>query len=731
MGQFYKGTEATFLDDAMFKLPYELMGSVIDKKDKEVEKAIEAKTALSALLDAKGLKVDDPRLQEIIGGYTNQVGDISSGIYGDAMNAARYMPKIEDLKRKITSDWKMGEVAKIQGNLANYNAWEEETKKQIDKAGNKVTPQQWELLKAKKLAEFKGTNYKSPDTYNTFAGEALLEKKPTDEFIDGMFKEKVGTLKSVSWDNEKGNWRVQGERGTAGFTDAELKNAYKAALAADPNQLGAMQQLNSLGVPGYQESLFDQKGVPIVDDTVNNAFNRELEYAKQKYGIVNVKRSDSNSLSETGKQELAYGIKQRDEEQPVGYSFSKTQKHVLTHDYKTYNDTKTNIINAKNNLLTTLANKLNLSGEERKNLAKEIGAGNYSRILKGIPDSEGYVEQFKELFAEQKLQGEVEKDYNQWANKTIKDSKGNIIITLTEKGKKRNIAINPKTEEGKSRLFNIYSNQPGYQKNVSTEYIADNISANIGPKATIAIGKTLADLGGSLSLNFSSGKGSKTVFTSPIGKEKVRLVTAKDYNDYQTSQTGEYSANKKTYKIDEEGNYLIPAREPNGNIQAQNMVTLGLATGLNYVHNPDTIDESGTEVSGLIVNGVKQNLKFKTGSARVVDKHIDGKPAISIPVSGGDFDVIATVDASRIQQPDLQNWINNPGRKANQVYNTWKTKVPPVLTPTPVANGLTIGKSSAKGWYVVGKSGNIAAPAEGTWSQEALQKMYYDKARQD
>ena len=153
MGQFYKGTEATFLDDAMFKLPYELMGNVINKKDKEVEEAAKAKDALSAMLVAKGLKKDDPRLQEIIGGYTNQVGDISSGIYGDAMNAASYMPKIEDLKRKITSDWKMGEVAKIQGNLANYNAWEEETKKQIEKAGNKVTPQQWELLKAKKLED--------------------------------------------------------------------------------------------------------------------------------------------------------------------------------------------------------------------------------------------------------------------------------------------------------------------------------------------------------------------------------------------------------------------------------------------------------------------------------------------------------------------------------------------------------------------------------------------------
>ena len=40
MGQFYKGTEATFIDDAMFKLPYELMAQAIDKKDKAVDDTI-------------------------------------------------------------------------------------------------------------------------------------------------------------------------------------------------------------------------------------------------------------------------------------------------------------------------------------------------------------------------------------------------------------------------------------------------------------------------------------------------------------------------------------------------------------------------------------------------------------------------------------------------------------------------------------------------------------------
>ena len=737
MGQFYKGTEAAFIDDKMYKAPYELMGTVLAKKDKEVEEAAKAKDALSAMLDAKGLKVDDPRLQEIIGGYTNQVGDISSGIYGDAMNAATYMPKIEELKRKITSDWKMGEVAKIQGNLANYNAWEEETKKQIDKAGNKVSPQQWELLKAKKLEEFKGTNYQNPNTYNTFSGEALLEKKPADVFIDDMFKEKVGTLKSVSWDNENGNWRVQGERGTAGFTDAELKNAYVAALAADPNQLGAMQQLNSLGVPGYQEPLFNEKGVPIMDDTVNNAFSREINYAKQKYGIVNVKKSDSSSLSETGKQELAYGIKQRDVEQPVGFTFADTNKHELTHDYGTYAKTKQGLVDAKNTLFTTVANKLNLSGDARVALGKQIGSGDYS-AFKNIPDSEGYVEQFKQLFSKQTLQNEVEKDYNSWSNGRKKDAKGNVIVTITEKGKRRSVAVDPRTEEGKTKLFNIYSNQPGYQKNVINNYTADNVSIGVGPKATIAIGKTLADLGGNLSLNFSSAKNANAVYTSVDGTSKVRLVTPEAYKAFATSKTAPYGTDKTPYKIDKNGNYLIPALESNGNIKGQNLINLGLATDLTWSQGTASEDENEpgegggtTTLAGLTINGKKTNFDFKSNSARIVDRHVNGKPAIAIPVTGGDFSIIATVDASTIQQPDLQNWINSPTRKANQNYQDWRSMVPPVVTPMAISNGLTIGKSPAKGWYVISKTGKIMAPAEAGKTQEDLMSLYYKKSRQE
>lgn len=725
MGQFYKGTEASFLDDAMFKLPYELMGKAIDKKDKEVEVATEATSALSSLLQAKGLSADDPRLQEIIGGYTNQIQGISSGIYSDAMNAAKYTPQIENLKKQISTDWKMGEVSKIEGNLAAYNAWEEETKKQIDKAGNKISPQQWELLKAKKLAEFKGTGYKNPNTYNTFTGEALLEKKPADEFVDSIFKEKVGSLKSVSWDNEGKQWRVQGERGTAGFTEKELIDAYSSALLADPNQLQALSQLNSLGVPGYQEQLFDEKGL-IIDGARPNALLRELDLAKQKYGKVTVKTSKAVSLSEEGKQELAYSIKQRDEEQPVGFTFTDTVKQPLTADYSSYSKTKRNLVISKNSLFTLVANKLDLhTKEERDKLGLQIGSGDYS-AFKRIPDGEGYVEQFRDLFAKQHLQNEVEKDYNSWVKGRAKNSKGEVLTTAIVNGKKRTIPANPNTEEGRAKLFSIYSKQPGFQQNIPVNYIADNLSAGIGPKATKAIGKVLGDLKGSLSLNLHTAKNKNTVYTNVNGTTKVKLLLP---SEIPPGLRKDKYTDGKMYPVDKNGVFLIPALNSDGTILAQNIVNLHLATDLKYNAPTGETDEDGEMVLGGF-SGSKNNLVFKTGTARVVDRNVNNKTVFAMPVSGGDFDVIATLDANTIQQPDLQRYINDPNRQATQKFNDWQTMVPPNLSVASTPLG-KIGKSSSKGWYLLNsKTGQKLSPAEGKRTQEELSWAYYNRARQ-
>ena len=736
MGQFYKGAEATFIDDAMFKLPYELMGKIIDKKDKEVNDAIDTTVALNSLLEAKGLKVDDPRLQEIVGGYTNRIDDMTTSIYKDVGNALTYMPEINNLKRQITTDWKTGEVSKIQNNLALYNAWEEEEKKRLEKAGEKLSEEQWSLLKAKKMKDFEnkgGTAYQNSTQYNAFETEALLEAAPEMDFIDGIFKEKVGSVKSVSWDSERGNWRVQGERGTAGFTDQELQNAYKAAVIADPNRLKALMQRNDLGVYGYKNPLFDEQGQILIDSERPNAFYNGLTLAKQKYGIVQTKISDGSSLSYEGQKELDYGIKQRDEEPVVGFNFQDTDKHDLTYDYGTYTNTKANIIAQKNNIFTTVANKLNLKGEARTKLAQQMGRGDYS-ALKDIYDSETYIEQFKDLRAKQALQEAVDADFTTWKNKQSKNAKGQVIVKTVDKdGKVVTQVVDPKNAQGQEILFNKFSSQPGFVKERIDAYSADNDLAGIDAKTTKAIGKTLGSLKGSLTLSLHTAKDKETVFKNQQG-ENVRLVSPGDVKGLKVS-THE-KINGLTVYEDAKGNFVVPALSPEGKIQAQNIVNLGLAQDLQFASEGEEDEPDGTgtptttTIPGMTINGKKTNLTFSSGEARLVDKNVGGRPVFAIPVRGGNFDLIATVDANTIQDPGVQAWINDPNRIANAKYVDWKKSVPPTLpAKKDRLTGLNIGKSPKLGWYVVDKQGKQHTAASMGKTEAILEKAYYDTVR--
>jgi hypothetical protein len=273
MGQFYKGTQVDLIDDTMYKAPYELMGNVLAKKDKEVEEAAKAKDALSAMLEAKGLKADDLRLQEIIGGYTNQIGDISAGIYGDAMNAGTYMPKIEELKRKITADWKMGEVSKIQNNFASYQADVADWKAKQKAHPELYTDQYIDELSRQSLDKYQGINYKSVNDYQTYAGAAATAMPDMNKWVDEKLKEAIPDMQSATREGSSGNWLVKTKNETKTMSERELNDILQRSFGADVSLQQALKQRGTFGMQGF-ENLINEKG----------EFNPTIAFQRDKQG---------------------------------------------------------------------------------------------------------------------------------------------------------------------------------------------------------------------------------------------------------------------------------------------------------------------------------------------------------------------------------------------------------------------------------------------------------------
>jgi len=286
MGQFYKGTEATFIDDAMFKLPYELMGTIIDKKDKEVEGALSANTELNSLIDKiSALSPDEPRANEIRESYSSQIDAITNAIYSDPMNATTYMPKINSLKKQIGTDWTSGEVSKIEANKASYDAWEKELKEKIKSKPDQYPPEVVNSLTSKKLGEYKmkgGIGYKPSGDFTQFETEDALGLEDSADILKGLMEGSIkGYNKSTSWNNDKGGWTVKSDSAEEFYTPDQLQNMWVNHLSTNPNIVSAVSQRKDLGYGPYQKSFDDKGGVSFES---GSWFKTAMDQLQEKYG---------------------------------------------------------------------------------------------------------------------------------------------------------------------------------------------------------------------------------------------------------------------------------------------------------------------------------------------------------------------------------------------------------------------------------------------------------------
>lgn len=350
MGQFYKGTEAAFLDDKMYKAPYELMGNIIAKKDAEVEKAAKAKDELAAMLQANGLKADEPRLQEIIGGYTNQVGDISSGIYGDAMNAATYMPKIEELKRKINTDWKMGEVSKIEANLASYNADVKDWKEKQKSHPELYTDDYIDQLSKQSLAKYKGIKYKDVNDYQTYTGESATAMPDMNKWVDERLKDAIPDMQSITKESSNGKWLVKTKNETKEMSETELNAILQRSFQGDNNLQQALKQRGQFGMQDFQ-GLTNEKGEfnPTIaiqknkdgSETAvyaNNMLGNAFKAGLTKFGFTNQTNEQTLNADPFALKDYDYALAKKKEKEDTEFISAVTHNTMDSYTGKDSND---------------------------------------------------------------------------------------------------------------------------------------------------------------------------------------------------------------------------------------------------------------------------------------------------------------------------------------------------------------------------------------------------------
>ena len=363
MGQFYTATDIPVIDDKMFQLPFEFMAKVLERKDDAIQSDVNSASALQELLNAQGLKPDEPRLNQKLSEYQDKIDATVNSIKKNPLNYDTN--NIISLKREINSDFKNGEIGAIQANRNAYLEWEKDLEAKVKANPKDYSPNQVELLKQAKLEEFankKGTSYQGPDKYNPFSTEDVAGMKPTMDYLKELMEGAIQDKNvSVKWDNDKGAWRVKGEKTEKEFTDDMLNKLYIESLTTNPDYLAGLKQRDKLGIEGFQGN-FDTQGNPIIEP--NNFIGQSLSLIKTKFGGLESVEENSRLMSDQGKMDYASWLKQKEEAEETEYNHQAVSAEMTTYGGKNNSEFNGNYQNSQKAMQNAAKTATNLVMEQ-------------------------------------------------------------------------------------------------------------------------------------------------------------------------------------------------------------------------------------------------------------------------------------------------------------------------------------------------------------------------------
>jgi hypothetical protein len=396
MGQFYKGTEATFIDDAMFKLPYELMGAVIDKKDKAIDDTIGQYQGYLDKLKADVLEQDSPELRATIQQYQTRIDNAIQGITSDPMNYQKWSPQLNTLGRDITNTWSStGKVGTMEANkkkvLAEYDALDKLAKEKGYEADYLAREKQAILAKYKGVEwdEERGKAMGAPEIANAYY------KLDFDEgFLNHLKAQKI----SRTQDKVGGPWVYRHEGSTEILSPNDIIGAYMLQVNADPASQAALARRNQLGESGFEsvglnevyikvpqtdkagEPVIDANGQPQMKEVLNpnNYWARKMGAAAETYDVNNIETKDTQSENSVYARQATWAREDEKERKANITAETIDETPIVTRD-ATYEDLAKNWTISSTKVTTTVNTALDIATK----LGIKPGSTAYTQIQNG------------------------------------------------------------------------------------------------------------------------------------------------------------------------------------------------------------------------------------------------------------------------------------------------------------------------------------------------------------
>lgn len=235
MSRFYQTSKGEHID-YMFKPNYEMMESVLMKKNEDVDNILANSNILSSEYDKVQHLNIEADVQRVAGKkkeYDKRIGQVTDQVMENVLDASRYAPQLEDLKKEITEDLTTGETSKVINRYKSFQNMLEENKGLME--SDPTTYNQmlnYYYGQVKKGAELDPNFVFNPEK---FVGRPELFGKD--------FNDIMKNLKANSYDQAKGMYLINKE-----YVDAQrVREIALNELFSDPNYQGYVTQQIMIG----------------------------------------------------------------------------------------------------------------------------------------------------------------------------------------------------------------------------------------------------------------------------------------------------------------------------------------------------------------------------------------------------------------------------------------------------------------------------------------------------
>lgn len=578
MGRFFQATAGQYIDDAMFQLPYEHMQQALLTKDKAIGDTNQAALDIAGLIKVDPLEVDRERALAIKKQYEDEIQAISSDIQKNPLQYQQYKDRIRQLTRKVSEDVQMGDIYNINTNKAGHIANLKSLEEAYAKTPNEFFKGQLEAARAKAYQNYadKG-GYKTQDgAYNKYSDYNLYGSAPMEEHITKMFKDKTGRDVISITKGENGDWEIETERGTEGWTQADIQAQFKTYLGTETSLQNQLNQLQELGVAD-------------ADTILGNGLN----YASEKYKKKLVRKVDKKERTELSKhaQKSAYDDAKELESQPYINTEGEHSNYVQSEeDYKKYKTAYTQKETQFKTWLGTQASTLKMTEEQKAKFIKgdpaTIQAVYASNGL--ASDAKAVIDNANGILMDKKIFIGVENAYKSWASQPKNKGKSFDTYVAT-------VGVNSQFQNmGSTSTWDGVVTNPKTVKR--TQEVFASSKGTVPMDARNLKGLTIGVAGvKNVPVNFvfpntedaKAAKEGKIVITGQTKDKSGKIVTKRFYADKNSNLSGgKVVSGGVTYTIKEK---YVPVEMPaNGIINENFLVEKGVIQKLEETENPET-----------------------------------------------------------------------------------------------------------------------------------------------